>query len=194
MSELLAKLEEVADILKITRRSKSWPKAPNSLGRRINEIKTNLREIGIVIDNTGSRDSKTKVKTIEIRKVSLLPLPSLPDKNRAQIAGDIGNDIDEKGTTTSFGDKISLPKILKNQAQNDTGNDSDDGNDILHTLQESEPKQITCYSCYYCDYTIYNKDHYERHVILRHSHSPAYPNRAEIEKRGLKPQGKEWEK
>jgi hypothetical protein len=32
---------------------------------------------------------------------------------------------------------------------------SDDGNDILHTLQESEPKQVTCNSCYYCDYTTY---------------------------------------
>jgi hypothetical protein len=97
MSELLAKLEQAADVLKINRHSKSWPKAPNSLSRRINEVKTNLREIGILIDN-GLRDSKTKVKTIEIRKVLLLPLPSLPAENCAQIAGDIGNDIDEKET------------------------------------------------------------------------------------------------
>jgi hypothetical protein len=54
-------------------------------------------------------------------------------ENRAQIAGDIGNDIDEKGTIESYKDKISLPKIPKNHAQNDTGNDSDDGNDILDT-------------------------------------------------------------
>jgi hypothetical protein len=70
MSELLTELEQAADILKINRRSKSWPKAPNSLSRRIKEVKTNLREIGIVIDNSSPRDSKTKVKTIEIRKVS----------------------------------------------------------------------------------------------------------------------------
>jgi hypothetical protein len=192
-SELLAELEQAADVLKINRHSKSWPKAPNSLSRRINEVKTNLREIGILIDNSAARDSKTKVKTIEIRKVSLLSLPSLPSENRAQIAGDIGNDIDEKGTIVSCKDKISLPKISKNHAQNDTGNDSDDGNDILHTLQESESKQITCYSCYYCDYKIDKMDHYERHIILRHNHCPAYPNKSEIEKRGLKPQGKDWE-
>ena len=193
MSELLVELEQAADVLKINRHSKSWPKAPNSLSRRINEIKTNLREIGIMIDSSGTRDSKTKVKTIEIRKVSLLPLPSLQDENRAQIAGDTGNDIDDRGTIISSGDEISLPEIPKNHAQNDTGNDSDDGNDILHTLQESEPNNITHYSCYYCDYKTNKKDHYERHVILRHNHYPAYPNKAEIEKRGLKPQGKDWE-
>lgn len=79
----------------------------------------------------------------------------------------------------------------ENHAQNDTGNDSDDGNDILHTLQESEPKQVTCYSCYYCDYKTDNKHYYERHIILKHNHCPAYPNKSEIEKRGLKPQGKD---
>jgi hypothetical protein len=191
MSELLAKLEQVADILKINRRSKSWPKAPNSLSRRINEIKTNLREIGIVIDNSGARDSKTKVKTVEIRKVSLIPLPSLPGENRAQIAGDIGNDIDSKGTIISSEDKISLPKTPKNHAQNDTGNDSDDGNDILHTLQG----QYSDYPpiCYYCDYKPYSKDDYEAHVIMRHGHSLAYPNKAEIEKLGLEAQRKNWE-
>jgi hypothetical protein len=106
---------------------------------------------------------------------------------------DISNDIDGKETIISSEDKISLPKIPENHAQNDTGNDSDDGNDILHTLQESEPNKITYYSCYYCDYKTDKKDHYERHVILRHDHCPAYPNKAEMEKRGLKAQGKDWE-
>jgi hypothetical protein len=170
---------------------KSWPKGPNILSRRINEVKTNLREVGIVIDNNSARDPKTKVKTIEICKVSLLALPSLPDQNHAQIAGDIGNDIDEKGMIISSKDKISLPKTPKNHAQNDAGNDSDDGNDILHTLQVPPSDYPTI--CYYCDYKPYNKDHYEQHVVLKHNHCIAYPNKAEIEKRGLKPQSRSWE-
>ena len=105
-TELLAELEEVASELKINTHDKSWPKAPNTLSRRINEVKTNLREIGIIIDNSGVRDSKTKVKTIEIRKISLLPLQSLPDENCAQIGGDNGNDIGEDGNDI---DKVSLP-------------------------------------------------------------------------------------
>jgi hypothetical protein len=38
-------------------------------------------------------------------------------------------------------------------------------------------------NCYYCDYKPDSKDHYERHVILRHDHCLAYPNKVEIEKR-----------
>jgi hypothetical protein len=47
---------------------------------------------------------------------------------------------------------------------------------------------------YYCDYNADSKDDYERHVIMRHGRSPAYPNKAEIEKLGLKAQGKDWER
>jgi hypothetical protein len=131
-TELLADLESVAAELKINTRHKTWPKAPNSLSRRINEVKTNLREIGIVIDS-GARDSKTKVKTIEIRKISSI---SLPDKNQAQITGDISDDINHKLTTVSSDDKIiSLHKTPQSYAQNDTGNDSYGGSDTLHTLQ-----------------------------------------------------------
>jgi hypothetical protein len=189
-TELLSDLESVAAELKINTRHKPWPKAPNSLSRRINEVKTNLREIGIVIDN-GVRDSKTKVKTIEIRKIPSLSSISLPDKNQAQITGDIGNDINCKLTRISSTDTISLPKTLQNYAQNDTGNDSHNDNDILHTLQGPFPDYPV--NCYYCDYKPDSKDHYERHVILRHDHCIAYPNKAEIEKLRLEAQGKSWE-
>ena len=77
------------------------------------------------------------------------------------------------------------------RAQNDTGNDSDNGNDILHTLHGPPSDFPTV--CYYCKYKPNSKDRYEQHIVLKHNHCVAYPNKAEIEKRGLKPQGKEWE-
>jgi hypothetical protein len=82
------------------------------------------------------------------------------------------------------------PKTLKNHAQNDTGYDSDDGNDILHTLQGQDD-----YSCYYCDsFKTNNKSEYEGHVIRQHGLGhPCYPSKPDLEKLGLKPQGKEWE-
>jgi hypothetical protein len=81
--------------------------------------------------------------------------------------------------------KYRYHKTLKIHAQNGLGIDGIDSIDIL--------QDNNYYSCYYCDYKTDNKDHYERHVILRHPSNPAYPNMAEIEKRGLKPQGKDWE-
>ena len=45
-TELLAKLEDVADENRINIHDKLWPRTPNWLSRRINEVKTNLREKG----------------------------------------------------------------------------------------------------------------------------------------------------
>jgi hypothetical protein len=48
--------------------------------------------------------------------------------------------------------------------------------------------------CYYCDSFHRNdEEDYERHILIKHTGKPAYPNKAEIEKSGLKRQGKEWE-
>ena len=71
----------------------------------------------------------------------------------------------------------------------------------VHSDQKTEKKEqgisnnknLEDYSCYYCDYRTNNKDDYEQHVIIKHPGRPAYLNKAEIEKRGLKPQGKSWE-
>jgi hypothetical protein len=57
------------------------------------------------------------------------------------------------------------------------------------------------YSCYYCNdfQTNNNVEDYERHVILKRSGKPSdvnhpfYPTKADIERLGLKAQGKSWE-
>jgi hypothetical protein len=52
-SECLVKLNEIAEKNNINRDSKSWPKAPNSLSRGINKIRSNLLEgLGIQISIT----------------------------------------------------------------------------------------------------------------------------------------------
>ena len=93
----------------------------------------------------------------------------------------------------------SEPTEAENQAQKQPTDDiSHDTNDMynmydnLHTLQGTYSDYPPI--CYYCDYKPYSKDDYEHHVVLKHPGKPAYPNKAEIEKQGLKPQGKEWER
>jgi hypothetical protein len=67
-TELHNKLE-VAESLKIkTKNDRLWPSAPNSLSRKLNEVKTNLREIGIIIERPV--DTTTNTRLIEIRKIS----------------------------------------------------------------------------------------------------------------------------
>lgn len=48
-TELLSKLNEVAEEENIDTSNRLWPKAPNILSRRLNEIKSNLQDIGIKV-------------------------------------------------------------------------------------------------------------------------------------------------
>jgi hypothetical protein len=82
--------------------------------------------------------------------------------------------------------QIPIPQNLQIHAQNGPSIDSIDSIDIL---QDSN-----YYCCYYCsDFRTDSKGDYETHVIMRHGHSPAYPNKPEIEKLRLKAQGRNWE-
>ena len=68
-TELFSALEVVAQELKInTARNENWPKAPHILIRRLNEIKTNLRQVRVTIERPNAPDSHTRL--VEIRKVA----------------------------------------------------------------------------------------------------------------------------
>ena len=153
-TELLADLEGVAAELKINTHHKSWPKAPNTLSRRINEVKTNLREIGITIDRCFI-DDKKKSKGIKIRKVSSEPSEPSETENHAQVASDISDDIDNGPSIVSTENKVSSEEIPQNHAQNSISVDTDD---VLHTLQGQYSDYRTV--CYYCDYKTDSKDDY----------------------------------
>ena len=67
-TELLDELEKIAEDLKIKiKNNRQWPGAPNSLSRKLNEVKTNLREIGILIERP--TDTKNNTILVEILKV-----------------------------------------------------------------------------------------------------------------------------
>jgi hypothetical protein len=57
----------------------------------------------------------------------------------------------------------------------------------------SSHRVIEDFYCYYCDFKTNSEHDYDRHNVLKHPGKCAYPNKAEIEKSGLKPQGKDWE-
>jgi len=65
-TELLSELQYVADLMKINTKSKQFPKMPHVLTRRLNELKTNLRKIGIEIETS----SKNHRRTIMVCKIA----------------------------------------------------------------------------------------------------------------------------
>jgi hypothetical protein len=88
-TQLLAELEDTADLLKINIKSRQWPKAPNYLSRRLGEIRTNLREVGIVME--WLTDPITKNRIIDICKIPSVSSISPEDKNQAQLSFDNGS-------------------------------------------------------------------------------------------------------
>lgn len=95
----------------------------------------------------------------------------------------------------------------QNEAKKDSANDPNDPNDTLHishslsaepsesnsNASSSNPTEDCYFRCYYYDeYKSNDERDYTIHVVNVH-HEMAFPSKADIEKLGLKPQGKEWE-
>ena len=124
-TELSEVLNDIAETkLKISiQKIQSWPKSPNYLSRRLNEVKTNLREKGIVIERY--KDEKDN-RLIKIRKVSSIPSYRLEYENQAQN--------DSKTVDDTFDDtkSISSENKKENQAQKTDIRRYDDTDDTLH--------------------------------------------------------------
>lgn len=92
-TQLLNELDTIADQelrIKISK-VRSWPKSPASLSRRLKEVKTPLRETGIIIERPVETNTNTKL--IEIRKISPQS-PVRPEvENQAQKEHDNSPDI-----------------------------------------------------------------------------------------------------
>jgi hypothetical protein len=103
-TELLGELEDIASTaLKINTKGRTWPKSPNVLSRRLNELKTNLRETGIHVER--QKDSNTKERLIFIKKRE----KDTPEKDIDGTDEAKDRDLDENGSIkdTNFSVHIS---------------------------------------------------------------------------------------
>ena len=132
---LLETLETIAEEQRINTHAKIWPKAPNALTRRINEVKTNLKEAGLTIERSRTGDGKRKIWTFEKNPENTVGIvgtdgraPKLL-KNNDQIPDDTSVDI---ATISEIPSGLSTgSKSLKNNISGDTVG-SDDNNGLLH--------------------------------------------------------------
>lgn len=132
-TELLGYMEPIAEEMRISTKSRAYPRGPQVLTKRLNEIKSTLEEIGITI--TKGKDSKTKLRTVTICKVSSLPSLLTPEKNQARITSDFGVDT---GDDTVTQDNIPSPNEGQNHAQITKGVDGVASDDSLHTVKETK--------------------------------------------------------
>ena len=126
-SELLTKLESVAEQEKIDIREKLWPKSPVWLTRRLNEVKTNLLDAGVRIQD--NREGKARTILIERRSdFTVTTVTSVTDLQKQGVTGD-GNDDSRNGRGNTVTDTVSN-KLLKNNVH--------DGNDANDSIARSE--------------------------------------------------------
>ena len=98
-SELLAELNPVAEREKIDIKSKSWPKAANTLSRRLNEVKPNLQDAGIAVSRAKSGQ---RFLTIEKIAESIVPIvQTVHDQEKQDVSGtQCVGDADDMDDTT----------------------------------------------------------------------------------------------
>jgi len=138
-SELLTELERLAEIERINTKAQVFPKAPNSLTRRLNEIKTNLLEEGIEVERIHSTDRKVIIRKNTVRTVL----------SSESLCGEV---LKENGISNSTVLKDDIPSTFekyrptKNHEQENHLGLSDDKDGILHAFynyteeSDSHPK------------------------------------------------------
>ena len=132
-SILLAQLNKVAETNNIDTTQKIWPKATNSLTKRVKQIQSNLLE-GIGIKITISRDNKKNTSTIRIEKEPPGPPGPPDDKNQAQ------KQVQNTGGTLAPGgseppiEKEPSADNLRNHTQNQSFGGTGGNGGILYTL------------------------------------------------------------
>ena len=130
--EILDAMESVAAENRINTNHKLWPKAANSVTKRLNQIRSNLLE-GLGISVTIDRDTKRNTSSIKIVKQP--PEPPEPPKveNHAQNPFETFGGLNKSGGNEPPVDKEPPVHETKNRAQNPGTGSSGDSGGFFHT-------------------------------------------------------------
>jgi hypothetical protein len=145
--EILEQLEVFAHNNGIKTDHKLWPKSPNMVTRRLNQIRSNLLEgLGIDVQITRVTNIKGKFNTsyIEVLKVSPEPTESPEVQNHEGNSYHITGDTFATGGMISPVSQIPPVKTIESCAQNDvTGHTGDTGDTggILEAIKSSGEKK-----------------------------------------------------
>ena len=127
-SEFLERLNTIAAKSNINTNSKGWPKAANSLTKKLKTLLSNIREglefeLSITRNTTG--DNKG-VSTIKVWKILSPSSPSSPEQNQARNRGKNGEDTKGSGDTNPHQRSEPSPENAENCAQNEASDGSED--------------------------------------------------------------------
>jgi len=141
-AELLDELAQESERMKIKTTTKSWPGAPQVFTRRLNELKSNLRQGGIEVDSTsGARIVGKWKKLVKVSKTETAPTPK-GMQNTVDTVAPLHSDTKPylekrngiEGNSVADGE-IPLQSSLSGESSQQIGPQRcNDSNDKLHTL------------------------------------------------------------
>jgi hypothetical protein len=133
---LLDELNNIAINDKININAKGWPKAANSLTRKLKTILSNIRE-GLGFEISITRDTTGILKGVSSVKVWKIPSPSSRsslDQYQARDGAQNGEDTSGREDTYPHQDTIPSPENGQNRAQNNGGEGSEGSEGIYRTF------------------------------------------------------------
>jgi hypothetical protein len=188
-TDLYLELGNIAETkLKINiQKIKFWPKSANHLSRRLNEVKTNLREKGIIIERYKDEKGNRKIK---IRKVSSTsPYRQEPQNQEQNFNKTLDDTFDDRNN-------VSSNNNIKNQAQNNDFGRYDSIDDTLPIKVREhlmKGKSLKCHHKNCNDKEFHSLESYNNHCLFIHPKQPMYPELSLLEIMGLEAKGNPWE-
>lgn len=130
--EILDTIETVAAENRINTNHRLWPKAANTVTKRLNQIRSNLLE-GLGISVIINRDTKKNTSSIKMVKQSPEPPEPPESENHAQNPTEISGGFNGSGgIEPPEGKEPPVPEVQK-RAQNPDSGDSGDTGGLFHT-------------------------------------------------------------
>ena len=166
---------------------KSWPKSSNQLSRRLNEIKTNLREKGIVVERYKDEKSIRKIKICRVSSTS--PYRQEPQNQPQNPNKFLDDTFDDRNN-------VSSNNNIENQAQNNDFGRYDSIDDTLHIKVREHLMKEKSLQCHHknCNNKEFNSlESYNNHCLTIHPKQPMYPELSLLEIMGLEAKGNPWE-
>ncbi len=120
-SELLNELESLGEALRVNIKAKGFPKSANTVTRRLNELKSNLIEQGILFEI----DRSSHQRTIKVRKISSQSSYRHDQHQQTSNNNDDINDDNNDGKKSNRHSESSF-KNREREIKHD-GNDDNDG-------------------------------------------------------------------
>jgi len=136
-SELLGELEEIAESEKINTKAKGWPKAANSLSRKLNELKTTLQQAGIeMFDNRGTTKKRARLLTLQVNENTVQTVQTV--QRGCKPLGDKASQTDDMRTICGrYADDIEEIPSNRKPLGDKASDDMDDADDIFSTFKGS---------------------------------------------------------